>query len=278
MIFEADEGGEEVATKRRSSDPEMATKQGSSDPEGAEDDDVACLLDTNLPPKNEESDLLALIDQDLDDQEPVGPKINEKLAQIIDRRFTTLLSSEKVKEKQTKYLRPANCEKLLVPSINKVIKDMMSSRTLAREKPLQFTQLAITKASCALSVMANDLLTTSEVDTRVLVTTITDVLALLGHAHVTLSHKRRDALAPDLKKCYGGLKSPDIPITNHLFGDDVLKTMADLKKASSTQSEARYNQPKNSRMPRDRGYQRNLYKGKQQQKRFKPYKKQSRKQ
>ena len=74
---------------------------------------------------------------------------------------------------------------------------MMGSRTLARERPLQFTQLAITNASCALSTMANDLLTSNEVDTRALVTTITDVLALLGQAHVILSYKRRDVLAPD---------------------------------------------------------------------------------
>ena len=155
-----------------------------------------------------------------------------------------------MKENQAKYLRPENCEKLIVPSINKVIKDMMGTCTLAREKPLQFTQLAITKASCALSEVVNDLLSSTALDTRALVTTITDVLALLGHAHVTLSHKRRDVLSPDLKKCYSGLTSPDVPITTNLFGDDILKTMADLKKTNSAQYKAKYSQPKNYRAPR----------------------------
>ena len=45
----------------------------------------------------EESGILAQIDQDMDDSEPLGPKINDKLAKIIDKRFTSTLTSEKVK-------------------------------------------------------------------------------------------------------------------------------------------------------------------------------------
>ena len=154
---------------------------------------------------------------------------------------------------------------------------MMGTRTLAKEKPLHFTQLAIIKASCALSEVVKDLLSSTALDTRVLVTTITDVLALLGHAHVTLSHKRRDVLSPDLKKCYSGLTSPDVPITTILFGDDILKTMADLKKTNSVQYEAKYSRPKKLPCARDRGYQiNNQFKGKQPQQRYKPHKKQQR--
>ena len=45
-------------------------------------------------------ELFADIAKELDDTEPLGPKMNDTLASIIDIRFTSTLTSEKVKDLQ----------------------------------------------------------------------------------------------------------------------------------------------------------------------------------
>ena len=90
--------------------------------------------------------------------------------------------------------------------------------------------MAIVKASSALTTTADKLLDQSyKVDNEPPLTTILDALALLGHAHSQLGYRWRDAVLPDLNKTYEALVSSDIPFNKKLFGDEALKTMAELK-------------------------------------------------
>ena len=73
-----DEGGDEVPVKRARSVSRQSDEE--SDEEATES-----LLDkrSNADRESEESGLLAQIVQDLDDSEPLGPKINDKLAKTL---------------------------------------------------------------------------------------------------------------------------------------------------------------------------------------------------
>lgn len=185
------------------------------------------------------SSLLEDIELDYDDSDVVGPHINDKLAGIINKRFSGLLSSDKIKQKQQKYPRPGNVEKLIVPDCNKVIKDLLRPPLLHRDKNFQYIQLAITKAATAITKATAMLLDSKQEENGAMVTVLTDAVAMLGHAHVQLSYKRRDAMSPALKNTYSGLTSTDVPITRFLFGDDIVKTLGDLKRERNFQSEAR---------------------------------------
>ena len=141
---------------------------------------------------------------------------------------------------------------------------MVRTRTVNRDRHFQYIQLAIVKASAALTATADKLLNPSyRMDNGSLLTTVIDTLALLGHAHSQLGYRRRDAIIPDLNKMYQGLSSSDVPFTQQLFGDDVLKTMADIKRAKDAKyAPKRYSSaPKNFSGPRDRG-QKYQYKAK----------------
>ena len=126
-----------------------------------------------------------------------------------------------------------------------MIKEMLRPG-IARDRQFQHIQLAITKATCALSMLANSFLGQhSLLDMKDIVTILTDTFALLRHAHVQLSYRCRDAMVPALKGSYGGLSSTDVLITNMLFGDDVVKTMGEVKKAKSVQYDVKsYTYPK----------------------------------
>ena len=89
-----DEGGDEVPVKRARSVSQQSDEE-------SDEEAIESLLDkrSNSDPESEESGLLGQIVQDLDYSEPLGPKINDKLAKTIDKCFTSTLTSEKVKGK-----------------------------------------------------------------------------------------------------------------------------------------------------------------------------------
>ena len=65
-----------------------------------------------------------------------------------------------------------------------------------------------------------------------LVTYNTDALALLGHTHIELLSRRRELIKPNLNNEYVSLCSPQTPITELLFGDDLQARMASIKAAN----------------------------------------------
>ena len=48
-----------------------------------------------------------------------------------------------------------------------------------------------------------------------------DIIAILRHVFVELSHRRREAIEPNLNKEFVALCSDKVPVTGNLFGDDL---------------------------------------------------------
>ena len=66
----------------------------------------------------ESSNLLSQIASDFDEDENTSCAVTEKLAEIVNKRFSGPLGKTKLKEKLGQYLRPDNCAKLVVPKVN----------------------------------------------------------------------------------------------------------------------------------------------------------------
>ena len=65
----------------------------------------------------ESSDLLSQIASDFNEDEDTSAGVSEKLAEIVNKRFSTSLGEEKLKEKLGQYLRPDNCANANIYSI-----------------------------------------------------------------------------------------------------------------------------------------------------------------
>ena len=65
-------------------------------------------------------EILKSIDDD-SNEEVYGPKLSDLLAQRIEGKWQTKLTSKKVKEKSQNLLTPENCMRLSIPLINKEI-------------------------------------------------------------------------------------------------------------------------------------------------------------
>lgn len=185
--------------------------------------------------KEDEDDLhiLEQIDDAFQEADQVSPPVNDKLAAKINGRFRVALNVDKVIEKQKAYLRPQNCQNIGVPRCNQEIWHRLS--TVQRREDVRMTniQRAIHSRATAISQIL-DLLPAgaknkAKLDIPCLVAKGCDALALLGHASHEMSFRRRRSMSSALKREYSGLVSPNVPVTDNLFGDDLMKTVRDLK-------------------------------------------------
>ena len=209
-----------------------------------EDSDIEDLLsspkkvsDAEHTDRPDHDEILLDIEQEYLEGDSTGPPIKSRLANIINKRFASLLSTDKMKEKETKYDRPENCDKLVVPAVNTEIFRKLSHSQKQRDVRFQSIQRAITKSAIAISELTEALLSSKNgnksVDYNELIRKSTDAIAFMGHASVGLSYRRRDLLHPALPSNVARqLCSADVEITNNLFGDDLAKTIRNIREAN----------------------------------------------
>ena len=207
-----------------------------------------------------EDELLSEIAQDYAEETQTSDDVSQTLAEIVNQRWSSKLEEPKLKDKMDKFDRPKNCEKLTVPRVNPEIWSTLNHTVRGSDLKLVNFQKTLVKVGVALTQSTEALLsmraTQSSSDTEhkqlgKLVTYNTDALAMLAHIHIELLNRRRELIKPNLNKEYVSLCSPQTPITELLFGDDLQAQMASIKAANrisrTTTSSSKFNP--NTRRP-----------------------------
>ena len=168
----------------------------------SDDDSEALLEETqdkgedNCPTQGTKDDLLDNIANDLNADEQTDPDVSDKLAKIVNKRWSEKLNPDKLSEKMKKYSRPGNLGNLAVPRVNPEIWANMN----------QMGKRADIRAANTLAKCTDTLLTarndkkSKEINLDEMIGFHTDALALLGHTQYELSMKRRDAIKLSLNK------------------------------------------------------------------------------
>lgn len=268
---------EQIDPKRRKhcSRDEMSASDGSEHDGEDSDADLQALCGTEADgiskdkpraplEQNDGSNdpLLSEIAEDFLNADDSGPAIEKQLADFINNLWSKKLPDSKLKDKSAKYLRPANCETLTTPRVNPEIWDKLSHsvkqqdlRSSSIQKTIATAGAAMCKSIGMLLEMKNSKQPKSDSDIQKLVKVNTDAVALLGHAHIDLSHRRRESLKPHLNKDYAGLCASHVPVTAQLFGNDLQTQLNNIRASNRVSSTAVGNRHKNSKGHPSRNYQ-----------------------
>ena len=191
-----------------------------------------------------EDEILSEIAQDYAEGAQTSDDVSQKLAEIVNQRWSSKLEESKLKDKLNKYDRPNNCEKLTVPGINPEIWSTLNHTARGSDLKLVNYQKTLVAVGVALTQSTEALLSIRAKQSNApadpalkqqlgaLVTYDTDALAMLGHIHMELLTRRRELIKPNLNKEYVSLCSPQTPTTELLFGDDLQARMASIKAAN----------------------------------------------
>ena len=217
----------EVEEDDDNSDAEGLRRRNEPDADSANEGHMS---DTRVRLKHDA--LLQEISYDLEQEEEVGGTINQQLADIVKKRWSTKLPETKQKEKMEKYSRPSNCEKLIVPRVNAEIWDKLDNKTKHNDLRATSTQKILAKVGSILTFTTDKLLqmrNAASPDVDQLITMNADALALVGHTMCELSMRGRDAIRPNLNKDYSSLCASHVPVTTYLFGDNLQTQLSDIR-------------------------------------------------
>lgn len=233
-----------------SSDEETEPPQDVGTKNSQNDDDVSLYGDSDLDEDESEGkgdnadndDLLDLISIALDASEEKGPNISEKLAKIMNESYQSELSTEKRKEIGQKYKIPGNCTEIIVPKLNTEIWTKLKSNAKRSDIRMSALQDTLNRASSAILVSANDLLShrkdKTKPDYKTIISRLTDSVALVGQVHKEISFKRREAIRPYLHADYKQACARTVKPGKLLFGEDLSKTLQELKSTNKIMNSA----------------------------------------
>ena len=133
--------------------------------------------------------------------------LSKPLAEIRNKRWGSKLSDNKLKELSEKYDRPENCKKLAVPKVNPEIWGKLNHYGKKQDLRLSAIQNMQVKVGAIIALSAQTLMdfrtkgpNGGKFDTAAALTSLIDVIALLGHTNYGLSLCRREAIKPNLNK------------------------------------------------------------------------------
>ena len=208
-----------------------------------DDDDVAQLFaepasnPSNVTDKADEAgedEFLKELVASLQEEDAKGPKVQQQLADIANKRWGNKLNSEKISGILGKHPQPENCEEMAIKRVNPEIWSPLNAAKRKADLRLANMQQALQKATFSIVTTCDKLLAVkSQIDTKEMVTDSIDAIALVGHVVSEISSIRREQLKPSLKAEYQTICTNDVPRSSKLlFGDDLAKQIRDVKETS----------------------------------------------
>jgi hypothetical protein len=173
-----------------------------------------------------------------DAENEVSPKLPDKLADQLVKFLTTRIKTEVKKELHIKYKRPENLPFLITQKVNQEIWNKMGSETRNMDLRMQSTQGKFQLGLNAVISVVKDMYSLSydQITQNVINKwhkALLDGCACFGETAQDFILRRRDVIRPDLKPAVRAICSSKVPASSLLFGDELSKTLKDIKDTQS---------------------------------------------
>ena len=160
------------------------------------------------------------------DSDVRGPKINENVANVVNKLCLQRISQEQSKTIMKRHTTPENI-KVRLPKCEQSIWNELPGKTRVNDVNFQATQaLLLSSINCQLNVAESLLITKAS---KEVITTCLDGITLGMTSNYELNQRRRDAMKPQFKNEFAkGLCSSTNPADEFLFGGDTAKRVKEI--------------------------------------------------
>ena len=236
---ESEDNDHEASGKRRREEDELSISP--SDEDINEFLEVSNTKEAEVTAKTtepkEEVELLKSLEADFTDDELVGAKINQRLANIASKRWGITLPNDKLKALLAKHAKPENCPEITTVRVNPEIWDQMNNFRRKADLRVSNIQQALQKATFGILKVCDKLVDQQPSTDKETLAANIDAIVLLGHAVGELSRLRREQIKLALKAEFHSLCSQANESTSRsdlLFGADIAKQVRDAKDTNKT--------------------------------------------
>ena len=176
---------------------------------------------------------LADLAQDYEKEDDLGPKVSENLANLINVMMKGAISEEKLEQKFSKLKRPENCN-LFVPKVNAEIWNILDHSAKTDDLRTQRVQKMLLKAVNSLTMISETCLASKDASAKAACKGMLGAIGLVLKANRDISQDRRAKILVSnrINRQFRKLLSPDIPVTENLFGDDLKSVCATIESTS----------------------------------------------
>ena len=179
----------------------------------------------------EEVKLLKSVEADFTDDELVGAKINQRLANM-SKWLGITLPNDKLKALLAKHTKPENCPNITTVKVNPEIWDQMNNFRRKADLRVSNIQQALQKATFKSLKVCDKLVDPKPSTDKETLATNIDASVLLGHPVGELSPLHREQIKPALKAEFHSLCSQaneSSSCSDLLFGADLAKQVRDAR-------------------------------------------------
>ena len=172
------------------------------------------------------------LEADFTDNELVGAKINQRLANIASKRWGITLPNNKLKALLAKHAKRENCPDITTVRVNPEIWDQMINFRRNTDLRVSNIQPALQKATFGILTVCHKLVDQQPSTDKETLASNIDAIVLLGHASGELSHLHREQITSALKAKFHLLCSQaneSSSPSDLLFGADLTKQVRDAK-------------------------------------------------
>ena len=190
------------------------------------------------------------------EDESLGPNISEGLATYVEDCCRKRILSSEILNLKERFQRPANCLALSVPTVNPDLWAQLPREQKEHDKRFQNAQSLLSKGLTGVVQVKEMLLQFNTHPDKFLLlykellNKLDASVALLGNALLESSYRRRDLLKTAIHPRFHSLCSTKTPITNYLFGDNMLETAKTITSSQKMTRSLASNRPPFSSMSR----------------------------
>lgn len=198
---ESQENDNESSSKRRREEDELSISPSDKDINEflEESNSREAEAQSKTAETEEEVELLKSLEADFTDDEVVGAKINQRLANIASKRWGITLPNDKLKPLLAKHAKPENCTDITTVKVNPEIWDQMNNFRCKADLRVSDIQQALQKATFGILKACDKLVDQQPNTDKATLAANIDTIVLIGHAVGELSWLRQEQIKPALK-------------------------------------------------------------------------------